>query len=114
MAARNSSGRNSRIFDYIDIDKRVEDIKKKAIDDRKLFGQFLECFAIDERGFSINNYIIASIYDLEHKIKMEDYPDADISAHIEARKQKDANHIYWIGGNFSWNHLLCKETNDKE
>lgn len=110
MAARNSSGRNSRIFDYIDIDKRVEDIKKKAIDDRKLFGQFLECFAIDERGFSINNYIIASIYDLEHKIKGEDYPDADISAHIEARKQKDANHIYWIGGNFSWNHLLCKET----
>lgn len=81
---------HARMFDYIDMKKQVKKVKDITILQRMLLGQFLECFPIDDRGFSINNSIINTIYDIEHTTQTD--------------------HIYWIGGSFSWNHLLCYNT----
>jgi hypothetical protein len=83
----------NELYLQLDIKQKIDDIKERTIEKIVLFGQFLQCFAINTEGMSLNDIVLQYLYVTE---------------------QEAQDHVYWVGGGFSWNHLLQKYKKNHE
>jgi hypothetical protein len=77
----------------LDIRQKINEIKERTIERIVLIGQFLQCFAINTEGMSLNDIVLKYLYVTE---------------------QEAQDYVYWVGGGFSWNHLLQKYKKNHE